>query len=49
MAIAEAAAVLNAFVTGHKISVLNVAGPRESEEPGNGPFVQAVLSLAFGL
>lgn len=47
MAIADAAAVLNAFVTEHKITVLNIAGPRESEEGGNGPFVQAVLSRAF--
>lgn len=48
MTIAEAAAVLNAFVTEHGITVLNVAGPRESEEGGNGIFVQAVLSRAFG-
>lgn len=48
MAVSEAAAVLGAFIAEHGIAVLNVAGPRESEEDGNGGFVQAVLSRAFG-
>lgn len=43
----EAAAPLNAFVAQHNITVLNVAGPRESEESGNAAFVHAVLSRAF--
>ena len=47
MTISRAAALLNAFLAEHRISVVNVAGPRESEEAGNGSFVQAVLSRAF--
>lgn len=43
----EAAALLHSFVAQHKITVLNVAGPRESEEPGNAAFVHAMLSRAF--
>ena len=39
-----AAMQLNAFLKENGISVLNVAGPRESEEPGLGRFVDAVLS-----
>jgi Circularly permutated YpsA SLOG family len=47
MDVAKAAALLNAFVAQHKITVLNVAGPRKSEESGNAAFVYAVLSRAF--
>ncbi len=43
----DAASQLKAFVGDQAIVVLNVAGPRESEESGLGQFVQAVLSLAF--
>jgi len=45
----EAARQLAAFLHEHRIAVLNVAGPRESEEPGVGPFVHVVLSLAVKL
>ena len=34
------------FVSHHAIKVLNVAGPRESNEPGIGRFVQEVLTGA---
>jgi hypothetical protein len=36
------------FVVEHAVSCLNVAGPRESHEPGVGRFVADVLSAAFG-
>jgi hypothetical protein len=42
----NAATRLNIFVKEHGIAVMNVAGPRKSEEPGLGRFVHAVLSLA---
>jgi hypothetical protein len=43
----EAATQLNAFLKEHGIVVLNVAGPRASEEPEVGQFVKAVLSRAL--
>jgi hypothetical protein len=43
----EVAKRLNVFLQEHGITVLNIAGPRESEEPGIGKFVDAVLSLAL--
>jgi hypothetical protein len=43
----EAARQLDVFLKDHGIVVLNVAGPRASEEPDTGEFVQAVLSLAL--
>ena len=43
----EAATQLNAFIEEHDIVVLNVAGPRGSEEPETGRFVEAVLSHAL--
>lgn len=43
----RAATQLGAFLKEHGIRVLNVAGPRASEEPGTGRFVQAVLSRAL--
>ena len=42
-----AAAQLNAFLKEHGIVVLNVAGPRFSEEPDTGKFAEAVLSRAL--
>jgi hypothetical protein len=39
---------LRAFVERHQIKVLNVAGPRASEEPEVGTFVREVLRNAFG-
>ncbi|MGD0744207.1 MAG: putative molybdenum carrier protein [Verrucomicrobiota bacterium] len=45
--IKKAATQLDAFLKEHGIVVLNVAGPRASEEPDTGRFVQAVLSRAL--
>jgi hypothetical protein len=43
----ESATQLSAFLKTHAIVVLNVAGPRASEEPHLGPLVKAVLSQAL--
>lgn len=43
----EAVRQLSAFLEKHEIAVVNVAGPRESEEPDVGPFVHTVLSRAL--
>ena len=43
----ESATQLNSFLKEHGIVVLNVAGPRASEEPEVGQFVKAVLSHAL--
>jgi len=43
----ETATQLNAFLREHGIVVLNVAGPRASEQPEVGQFVKAVLSHAW--
>jgi len=43
----EAARQLEAFIKEHALVVLNVAGPRASEEPEIGQFVKAVLSRAL--
>ena len=45
---AEQAELLRRFIEQNKISTLNVAGPRESEEPGVGLFVAGLLEAAFG-
>lgn len=42
-----AARKLRAFMKKHKVAVLNVAGPRASQEPGTGEFVKAVLALVM--
>jgi hypothetical protein len=39
---------LRQFIGQHEIRVLNVAGPRESGEPGVGQFVAELLEAAFG-
>ncbi len=39
---------LRQFGTDHAVRVLNVAGPRASEEPGIGPYVRHALEQAFG-
>lgn len=44
----EAAKRLKAFVARHKITVLNVAGPRATEEPQIARFVEQTLEQAFG-
>ncbi len=43
---AESAVISEFFVEQHGIRVLNVAGPRESSQPGVGKFVSGLLSLA---
>jgi putative molybdenum carrier protein len=40
----NAAREIEAFLKKHKIELLNVAGPRESQAPGLGKFVRRVLS-----
>jgi hypothetical protein len=45
--IEHAASRLKAFLREHEITVLNVAGPRETEEPGLSEFVRAVLARAL--
>jgi hypothetical protein len=44
---ARAARQLDAFLRRHHIAVLNIAGPRASEEPGAGRFAAAVLARAL--
>ncbi len=44
----EAAVSLRQFVTANKVTRLNVAGPRASQEPYISPFVDAVLTAALG-
>jgi len=39
---------LRQFIGQHEIRVLNVAGPRESGEPGVGEFVAGLLEDALG-
>jgi hypothetical protein len=43
----KAAALLRTFMEDNRVRVLNVAGPRGSEEPGVGEFVKSVLQDAF--
>lgn len=45
----EAAERLIAFIEDNHVAVLNIAGPRASEEPSLGPFVKGVLSGALKL
>jgi len=44
----DAAKRLKAFVARHQIEVLNVAGPRATEEPQISRFVEQTLEQAFG-
>jgi hypothetical protein len=44
----EAALLLRSFMIRRKIGVLNVAGPRESQEPAAAIYAAKVLELAFG-
>jgi Circularly permutated YpsA SLOG family len=39
---------LKAFTEEHRVTILNVAGPRVSNEPGVGEFVMRILDKAFG-
>jgi hypothetical protein len=43
----DAVKTLRRFVADHDIGILNIAGPRESEEPEVGEFVKSVLTEAF--
>jgi hypothetical protein len=43
----EAGAALRHFIEKHGVRVLNIAGPRASEEPHGGKFTSAVLDHAF--
>jgi hypothetical protein len=45
---AEQAESLRQFIGQHEIRVLNIAGPRESGEPGVGEFVAGLLEAALG-
>ena len=45
---AEQEELLRRFIEQHQIRVLNVAGPRESGEPGVGEFVAGLLEAALG-
>lgn len=45
---AEQAESLRQFIGQHEIRVINVAGPRESGEPGVGEFVAGLLEAALG-
>ena len=42
-----AADKLEAFTEKHRVKILNVAGPRASNEPGVGEFVMSTLDKAF--
>jgi hypothetical protein len=44
----DASGRLKEFLGENRISVLNVAGPRESGEPEIGRFVRRVLRMVFG-
>ena len=44
----EAAVTLRQFLAGRDVNRLNVAGPRASQEPQVGAFVDAVLTAALG-
>ncbi len=43
----SAAATLKTFLDEYRVRILNVAGPRASQEPKIGAFVRAVLDRAF--
>jgi hypothetical protein len=47
LGVEEATERLRVFLRAHQVRVLNVAGPRRSQEPGIGAFVEAVLQRAL--
>jgi hypothetical protein len=49
LSIAEAAKRLSQFLREHEVQVLNVAGPRASQAPEIGQFVDAVMTEACRL
>jgi hypothetical protein len=46
--VSEGAALLTSFLLRHHARLLNVAGPRKSQEPRAGRFAQSVLDATFG-
>ncbi len=46
--VSESALLLGDFLRGHHVRVLNVAGPRRSQEPRGGKFARSVLDATFG-
>ena len=48
LSVSEAAERLSQFMSAHAVCVLNVAGPRASQEPGLATFVRDVLTTALG-
>jgi putative molybdenum carrier protein len=46
--VAESAMRLHKFLRRHHVRVLNVAGPRKSQEPRTGRFARSVLEATFG-
>ena len=46
--VSESAVLLRKFLRQHHVRLLNVAGPRKSQEPRAGRFAQSVLDATFG-
>jgi hypothetical protein len=46
--VAESATRLGKFLRRHHVRVLNVAGPRKSQEPGAGRFARSILDATLG-
>jgi hypothetical protein len=46
--VTESAILLSNFLREHTVRLLNVAGPRESQEPRAGRFARSVLDATFG-
>jgi hypothetical protein len=46
--VSESATLLGTFLREHQVRVLNVAGPRRSQEPQAGKFARSVLDATFG-
>ena len=48
LTVSENAALLRTFLRRYRVGLLNVAGPRKSQEDRNDRFVQRVLDVTFG-
>jgi hypothetical protein len=48
LTVSESAVLLRKFLRHHPVRLLNVAGPRKSQEPRAGRFAQSVLDATFG-
>lgn len=46
--VSESAILLGGFLHQHHVRVLNVAGPRKSQEPRAGKFARSILDATFG-